>query len=83
MRTTRQQKQTNSSFSVNPKAAEKFTTVRKKGKPTTINMNSGSTLNIIESENSGMIRAIRKMMDNSAITDNDFRHYVRTMISQT
>ena len=51
-----------------------------KKKATTINMNSGSTLYVIESENSCLIRILTKL-DNSSITDNDFRIYVRTMIS--
>lgn len=51
----------------------------KKGK-TTINMNSGSTLYVIESDNACLIRMLKKL-DNSTISDNDFRIYVRTMIS--
>ena len=73
MRTTRQQK-LNESFAV--PATTKTT---KKGK-TTINMNSGSSLYVIESDNACLIRMLKKL-DNPAITDNDFRIYVRTMIS--
>lgn len=76
VRATRQQKPPNASFAV--PATNK--NALKKGKATTINMNSGSTLYVIESENSCLIRILKKL-DNSAITDNDFRIYVRTMIS--
>lgn len=53
----------------------------KRGKTTEITMNSGSTLYLIESEHSCTIRFIQKMMDSTEINDNEFRHYVRTMIS--
>jgi hypothetical protein len=75
VRTLRQQK-LNESFAV--PATNK--NALKKGKPTTINMNSGSTLYVIESDNACLIRMLKKL-DNSAISDNDFRIYVRTMIS--
>jgi hypothetical protein len=52
----------------------------KKGKATTINMNSGSTLYVIESDNTCLVRMLKKL-DNPAINDNEFRNYVRTMIS--
>lgn len=74
VRTSRQQK-LNESFAV--PATRK---AMKKGKATTINMNSGSTLYVIESDNACLIRMLKKL-DNSAITDNDFRIYVRTLIS--
>ena len=53
----------------------------KEGNLTEITMNSGSTLYLIESEHSCTIRFIQKMMDSAEINDNEFRHYVRTMIS--
>jgi hypothetical protein len=74
VRTSRQQK-LNESLAVS--ATNK--NAMKKGK-TTINMNSGSTLYVIESENSCLVRMLKKL-DNSTISDNDFRIYVRTMIS--
>ena len=75
VRTSRQQK-LNESFAV--PATNK--NAMKKGKATTINMNSGSTLYVIESDNAFLIRMLKKL-DNSTISDNDFRIYVRTMIS--
>jgi hypothetical protein len=75
VRTSRQQK-LNESFAV--PATNK--NALKKGKATTINMNSGSTLYVIESDNACLIRMLKKL-DNSTISDNDFRIYVRTMIS--
>lgn len=74
VRTSRQQK-LNESFAV-----PATTKAMKKGKATTINMNSGSTLYVIESDNACLIRMLKKL-DNSTISDNDFRIYVRTMIS--
>jgi hypothetical protein len=75
VRTSRQQK-LNESFAV--PATNK--NALKKGKATTIKMNSGSTLYVIESDNACLIRMLKKL-DNSTISDNDFRIYVRTMIS--
>ena len=66
--------QKNGFMNSNPKSC-------KEGKTTEIIMNSGSTLYLIESEHSCTIRFIQKMMDSSEINDNEFRHYVRTMIS--
>ena len=54
----------------------------KKRNSTQINMNSGSTLYIIESDNACAIRMIRKMMDNEKFSDNDFRHYVHTLLTK-
>lgn len=49
---------------------------------TRITMSSGSTLYLVESDNTCTIRMIRKFMDNERISDSDFRHYVRTMITR-
>lgn len=40
-----------------------------------------SPLYLVESEHSCTIRFIQKMIDSVEINDNEFRHYVRTIIS--
>ena len=40
-----------------------------------------SPLYLVESEQSCTIRFIQKMIDSVEINDNEFRHYVRTIIS--